>query len=101
LRANSGWKRRLEPQAFGAAALLCLALLALLALVQVAHMHPLGSDTDQCPLCVVMHSAAPVAVMATAIVLVKFGIPTPFVEERAVVRRRPSKLFTRPPPAGC
>jgi uncharacterized membrane protein YqhA len=91
----------LEPRAFGAAALLCLVLLALLALVQVAHMHPMGSDADQCPLCVVMHSAAPVAVAAVLIILVSFGAAAPLVEARVVVRRQPSRLFTRPPPAGC
>jgi hypothetical protein len=75
--------------------------LALLAVVQVAHMHPLGSDADQCPLCVIMHSASPVAFAAAAIILVSFGAHTPFREARAVARRRPSRLFTRPPPVGC
>lgn len=97
--AQSGRERRLKPRAFGAAALLCLALLALVAMVQVAHVHPLGTDADQCPLCVVMHSAAPVAITAAVIILVQFGTPTPLVEARAVIRRLPSKLFTRPPPA--
>jgi hypothetical protein len=98
--AQFGWGRRLKPRAFEAAALLCLALLALLAVVQVVHMHPLGSDADQCPVCVIMHSAAPVSVAVALIVLVSFGTPTPFVEERAIVWRRPSRLFTRPPPSG-
>jgi len=97
--AQFGWERRLKPRAFGAAALLCLALLALLAVVQVTHMHPIGTDADQCPLCVVMHSAAPVYATAAVIILVQFGAPAPLVEARAVVRRLPAKLFTRPPPA--
>ena len=97
--AQFGWERRLKPRAFGAAALLCLTLLALMAMVQVAHIHPLGTDADQCPLCVIMHTAAPVAVTAAIIILVRFGTPAPLVEARAVIRRLPSKLFTRPPPA--
>ncbi len=79
----------------------CLALLALLTVVQVAHIHPLNSDADHCPVCIAMHSAAPVAVLATAIVLVRFGSPAPVVEARAVIRHWHPKLFTRPPPAGC
>jgi hypothetical protein len=65
--------------------------MALLAVVQVAHSHPLESDADHCPLCVVMHTAAPVVVAAPAVVLVK-------IEARAPVYWNP-KLFTRPPPA--
>ena len=95
----SGIDRR-EPRAFGAAAFLCLALLALLAVVQVAHMHPLDRDADHCSLCIAMHSAAPVAVMAAAVVLVRVGTPAPVVEARAVVRHWHPKLYTRPPPAG-
>jgi len=89
---------RRKPRAFGAAAFLCLTLLALLAVVQVAHMHPLDRDADHCSLCIAMHSAAPVAVMATAVVLVKVGSPAPVVEARAVVRHWHPKLYTRPPP---
>jgi hypothetical protein len=90
--------RRRKPRAFGAAAFVCLALLAV---VQVAHMHPLASDADHCPLCIAMHSAAPVAVMAAVVVLVKFGAPAPLVEARAVIRHWNPRHFTRPPPTGC
>jgi len=93
--------RRRQPRAFGAAALLCLALLALLAVVQVAHMHPLDSDADHCSLCVAMHTAAPVAIFAALVVLVSFGASAPLVEARAVIRHWHPKLFTRPPPDGC
>jgi hypothetical protein len=79
----------------------CLVLLALLAVVQVAHVHPLESDADHCPLCIVMHSAAPVAVAAAVVVLVKIGAPAPVFAVRAAVRLWHPKLFTRPPPAGC
>ena len=89
-----------KPRAFGAAALVCLALLALLALVQVAHTHPLDTDADHCSLCIAMHSAAPVAVMAAVVVLVRIGTPAPFIEARAIIRHWHPKLFTRPPPAG-
>ena len=99
--ANPGRERRLKSHAFGAAPLLCLVLLALLAVVQVAHIDPLGSDTDKCPLCVMLHSAAPVAAAATVIALVSFGAPTPVVGRRAVIRLPHAKPFTRPPPAGC
>jgi hypothetical protein len=93
--------RRRMPYAFGAVALLCLALLTLLTVVQVAHIHTLDADADHCQLCIAMHSAAPVAVMAAAVVLVRIGRPEPLVEARAVVRHWHPKLYTRPPPAGC
>jgi hypothetical protein len=96
----SGSGRR-EPCAFGAAAFLCLVLLAMIALVQVAHSHPLERDADHCSLCIAMHSAAPVAVVAAVVVLVRIGTPEPVAEARAVVRYWHPKLFTRPPPAGC
>jgi hypothetical protein len=92
---------RRKPRAFGAAAFLCLTLLALLAVVQVAHMHPLDQDADHCSLCIAMHSAAPVAVMAAAVVLVRIGISSPVAEARAVARHWHPKFYTRPPPAGC
>jgi hypothetical protein len=76
-------------------------LLALLTLVQVTHVHAVGSDADNCQLCVVMHSAAPVAVAAAIVVLVTSGASTVAADERVVVRHRHPKLFTRPPPAGC
>jgi hypothetical protein len=51
-----------------AASLLCVLLLSLLAFVQVAHVHPAASDADHCSICVAMHSAAPVAVVAAPVV---------------------------------
>lgn len=90
-----------KPHAFGAAALLCLALLALLTVVQVAHVHALDADADHCQLCIAMHSAAPVAIIAVLVVLIRIGRPEPLVEARSVVRHWHPKLYTRPPPAGC
>jgi hypothetical protein len=48
-----------------------------------------------------MHSAAPVAVTAPAVVLVLVGVPTPVFEKHTIVRHWNPKLFTRPPPIGC
>ncbi|HME57999.1 MAG TPA: hypothetical protein VKF63_06660 [Terracidiphilus sp.] len=100
LQADFSGSRRRKPRAFGAAAFLCLALLAMLAVVQVAHMHPLDRDADHCSLCIAMHSAAPVAVMAAAVILVRMGMPAPVAEARVAVRHWHPKLYTRPPPAG-
>jgi len=98
---HSAGGSRPKPLGSGAAALVCLALLALLAVVQVGHMHPIDSQADHCPLCIVMHSAAPVAVAAAIVVLVQLQASAPVFEARTVVRHRHPKLFTRPPPAGC
>ena len=92
--------RRRKPRSFALVTLVCLFLMALLAVVQVAHMHPLDKDADHCPLCIAMQTAAPVAIMAAIVVLVMVWTPAPVLEVRAAVRQRPSKLFTRPPPLG-
>lgn len=89
-----------KTRAFGAAAFLCLTLLAMLAVVQVAHIHPLDQDADHCSLCIAMHSAAPVAVMAATVVLIRMGTPAPVIEARAAIRHWHPKLYTRPPPTG-
>lgn len=95
IRGNTHQKTR----TFGAAAFMCLVLLALLTVVQVAHIHSLDTDADHCSLCIAMHSAAPVAVMAAAIILIKIGTSASVVEVRAVVRYWHPKLYTRPPPS--
>jgi hypothetical protein len=84
-----------------AVTVVCLILLALLAVVQVAHMHPLDSDADHCPLCIAMHTAAPVAVTAAVVVMVQIEMRAPIFETRAVLRNWHPKLYTRPPPTGC
>ncbi len=93
--------RRVKQQALNAAAVVCLVLLALLAVVQVAHVHPLESTADHCPLCIVMHSAAPVVMAAAVVTLVRVGTPAPVFQVRAAVSScwHPS-LFIRPPPLG-
>jgi hypothetical protein len=90
--------RRATRRKFAAATVVCLVLLALLAVVQVAHIHPLESDADHCPLCIVMHAVAPVAVTAAVIILVQVGSPAPILEARGVIRPWHPALFTRPPP---
>jgi hypothetical protein len=83
---------------FAVATVLCLILLALLTVVQIAHVHPLQSDADHCPLCIVMHAVAPVAVAAAAITLIQVGTPVIIVEARSIRRHWHPTLFTRPPP---
>lgn len=77
----------------------CLLLIALLAAVQVTHVHLVDSNPASCPLCVAMHSAAPVAVATAAVVLVELGFTTPVAKARASARRPHRTFFIRPPPA--
>jgi hypothetical protein len=84
------------------AAVLCLALVVLLAVAQVTHVHASASDADHCPLCVAMHSVVPLVMMLVAVLLVWVGNPVPvLLEVRMIVRYWHPTLFTRPPPAGC
>jgi len=87
-----------SPWVLRATTLLCVLLLALVTVVQVAHVHPASVDPDHCPLCVVMHSAAPVAVVAPALVSVSGSAPTPVPVLNTVVRPWFCSLFNRPPP---
>jgi hypothetical protein len=81
---------------------LCLILVALLAVVQVMHLHSAESDADHCPLCIVMHSVVPIAVIVAAVLLVRIETPAPeLLEVRAIVRYWHPILFTRPPPTSC
>ena len=81
--------------------LVCLGLLALLTVVQVAHVHSIGTDTDHCPLCVVLHSAAPVVAAAVLIVLIQISSPTPELETHEARDMWHRQLFSRPPPFPC
>ena len=81
------------------AMVVCLVLLALLAVLQVAHVHPLETDADHCPLCIAMHAVAPVAVAVALILLIQIGTPSPVLEPRSVLRHWHPSLFTRPPPS--
>ncbi|MGB7264233.1 MAG: hypothetical protein WBC92_01890 [Terracidiphilus sp.] len=82
-------------------AALCLVLLALLAVAQVAHVHQNQTDADHCQLCIVMHTLVPAAAAAAVVVLVQMGASAPQAEPVAVARQRYSKLFIRPPPFSC
>jgi len=96
------WMRsdyRARPKAFAAVILVCVALLALLAVVQVAHVHSVDTDADHCPLCVVLHSAAPVAAVAVAILLVQIEAVIPVVAFRPIRAIWQRQLFIRPPPS--
>jgi hypothetical protein len=80
-------------------AILCVLILCLLAAIQVAHFHSSQTLADHCPLCVSIHSAAPIAAAAAAaILLIQIGRSAPAREMALVVRRRNERLFTRPPP---
>lgn len=81
-----------------AASLICVLLLSLLTFVQVAHVHPAASDADHCSICVAMHSAAPVAVVAPPVVFTTGIAPVPVPVVPAVVRRWHYTMFNRPPP---
>lgn len=97
---------RSRPQWFGkrgtgflpVVATVCLALLALLAVAQVAHLHPNQTDADHCQLCIAMHTVAPTATATVVIVFVRLGAPAPEVEPTFVVRQPQFRLFSRPPP---
>jgi hypothetical protein len=100
-QANFRSQRSAKPPALPLFTVVCLVLLALLAVVQVAHVHTTDSDADHCPLCIVMHTAAPVAVAAAAIVLVHIETATVVFEPLTITRYWHPKLLTRPPPTGC
>jgi hypothetical protein len=87
-----------NPWVVRATSLICLLLLSLVAFVQVAHVHPTASDADHCPICVVMHSAAPVAAVAPAVVFVRTVAAVPVPVQHLVVRPWHCTLFNRPPP---
>jgi len=100
-RADSRADRYPKSSTFRVATVVCLILLALLFVVQVAHVHAADSDADHCTLCAVMHSVVPIVVELVTVVLVRLATPTPaVVEVRAASRYWHPTLFNRPPPAG-
>jgi hypothetical protein len=78
--------------------LVCLLLLTLVTVVQVAHVHPSATDADHCPICVVMHSAAPVAAVAAAVIFTTASAAVHVPAVNSVVRPWHCTLFNRPPP---
>jgi hypothetical protein len=102
IQADSLTNPHSKPGALKVAAVVCLILLALLAVIQVTHVHASDSDADHCTLCVVMHSVVPIVVMLVTVVLVRIETSAPeILEVRAITRFWHPTLFTRPPPAGC
>src|ERR1035441_11135438 len=71
LRAHlrSDWRPR--PRTLAVLTAVCLVLLALLAVAQVVHAHPVQSDADHCPLCIVKHLGVPFLVIVATVVLVR------------------------------
>lgn len=78
--------------------LVCLALIAFLAIVQVAHVHATQADADHCQLCIVLHAVTPVAAAAPVLLLILLYSPIAIPETRPIVRSWHPSLFTRPPP---
>lgn len=93
--------RHARPRAYVVFVLVCLALLALLTVIQVAHVHSVDTDADHCPLCIVLHTAAPVAAAVAVIVLVQVESLSPVVEVRPIGTSWRQQLFIRPPPRFC
>ena len=81
-----------------ATSIVCLLLLTWMAFIQVTHVHPVASDTDDCPVCVAMHTAAPAAVVVEPIQVVNGPETLPAPVMRSVIRRWHFTLFNRPPP---
>jgi len=84
-----------------AIALLCLALLAMLAVAQAVHTHANPTDADHCQLCITMHTVVPTAVTMVALILVELAQTAPVPGVRAASRQLHPQLFIRPPPMGC
>ncbi len=77
----------------------CIALLSLLMFVQAAHVHRVGSNPDQCPICIAMHSAAPVpshAVVRTSTWHTELVI---LYHAQALATELHCALYNRPPPS--
>lgn len=79
--------------------LLCVALLALLTVIQVAHVHSISTDADHCPLCIALHTAAPVAAAAVAVLLLHIEGVALITAIRPVATICDEQLFIRPPPS--
>ena len=102
IQASSRTGPHSKQTALRVATVVSLVLLALLTVIQVAHVHASDSDADHCTLCMVMHSVVPLVVMLVTVVLVRIGTPAPPIfEVRAISRYWHPTLFTRPPPVDC
>ncbi len=100
IRSQLAKNRRTSPSTLKVFAVLCLILLALLTVVQVTHVHAVGTDADHCQLCIAIHSVVPLLVMVSALLLVRMRAAVPvLVEVRPLTRYWHPILFTRPPPS--
>jgi hypothetical protein len=52
-------------------------------------------------LCIVMHTLAPMAAAAAAIVMVQLGASAPQTDPIVIARQRRTRLYIRPPPFSC
>ncbi|MGA2752585.1 MAG: hypothetical protein ABSE53_02370 [Terracidiphilus sp.] len=101
LRGKRGAESGFLPGFLPTVAVLCLVLLAMLAVAQVTHLHSSQSDADHCQLCIVMHTVVPVAAAAAAIIIVQLGASTPQADPIVIAHQRQIRLFIRPPPVSC
>ena len=90
--------RHARPRASVVFVLICMALLALLTVIPVAPVHSIDTDADHCPLCIALHTAAPIAAAVAAIVLVQVESLSPVIEVRPIGTTWQRQLFIRPPP---
>jgi len=74
---------------------------AFLAVAQVAHLHSSDTDCGHCQLCAVLHTVAPAAPPAAAVILVPLGVSASQAEPPVVAGQRQSRITIRPPPAAC
>lgn len=87
------------PRACVVVVLLCLALLAILTLVQVFHIHQGESTADHCPICSIFHAVAPLSIAAAIVVMVQLGRSVSLMQSVRAGQAWPPNLFNRPPPA--
>lgn len=99
--AQRSIRERMSSGILPAIAVVCLVLLAMLAVAQVTHLHSSDTDADHCQLCIVMHTVIPVAATAAVILIVQLGASAPQAEPIVIARQRQLRLFIRPPPISC
>ncbi len=76
----------------------CIALLALLSLMLIPHVHQAASETDHCALCMTMHAAITFTAAIFLILLCQLGVSAPVLQTAGIFRPWHAQLFIRPPP---
>ncbi len=80
---------------------LCLLLIAIFSVVQVAHYHKNPAHADNCAICLVLQHSAPMAAAALALLLfVAVARVAPASPQPARLCRSLGTNFIRPPPIG-